>query len=217
MKKLDNCIDIVDKAGDELIEKFITPIAKGIFTLLENEIKIGQAYLTFKTAFMEKKIKIFLKYIENEKSKTVLDFINNLNEIEKKFFIESINKVIDLDDEFQIYILAHLVGQYKDNNDLNYYEKSLFYNINSLSSDDYLKFYKVLSSIEKTEIDSPDDDGFYDMSNLSEVEEIVLTKFINLGILKHDVLRHDGGKNFLKTDYTDKLIKIIKNYKEQNE
>jgi len=45
------------------------------------------------------------------------------DENKKTLFIEILNKVIDLDDDLQIYILAYLVKMYKINNELNYYEK----------------------------------------------------------------------------------------------
>ena len=92
---------------------------------------------------VKNKIQTFIRDIETVSDSKIYDFCHAIkdDENQKVIFIEAINKVIDLDDEVQIYILAMLVKQYKENNQLNYYEKSLYYNINQLSKDDFAIYY----------------------------------------------------------------------------
>lgn len=134
---------------------------------------------------VKNKIQTFIRDIETVSHSQINDFCHAIkdDENQKVIFIEAINKVIDLDDEVQIYILAMLVNQYKANNQLNYYEKSLYYNINQLSKDDFAIYYCFYSSYilgnEKT-------NSFYVNYEIvnQEIVEIVLRKFISFGILK---------------------------------
>jgi len=146
----DNWVDKTDKAGDELIENILKPIAKGSVDFLVTDNKMAQFFLSVKTAF-----------------------------------IENINKVVDLDDELQIYIMAVLVKAYKEKGSLNYFEKSLYYNINQISKDDFSIYYcfytKFIIANEKRK-------SFYIEYSIEnkDIVEIVFKKFISYGIIKDD-------------------------------
>ncbi|MFH0708908.1 MAG: hypothetical protein V2A75_01760 [Pseudomonadota bacterium] len=183
MNRIDTFITKIDTIGDQFLETIIKPIAKGALNLAINDTKLTQSYLTLKTAFMENKISIFLQYLSEKNNIDAINFIDDLNDAEKKFFIESVNKVIDLDNSLQIYILALLTKNFITNGKLNYYEKSLYYGINQISEDDFTIYYcfyskKILGN-EKTGSFYID----YELEN-KEVIEIVLNKFISLGIIK---------------------------------
>lgn len=121
-KMIDKIIDYINKNGNDFLDNIIRPIAKGTLQYGVNDTKVAQYLLTIKTALMENKISQFLKYIEEEKNNSILDFINNLSENEKVFFIETVSKIMDMDDSLQIYILSQLTKAFKKNGKLNYWE-----------------------------------------------------------------------------------------------
>lgn len=178
---MENIVNNIEKAGNQMIDGLIIPIAKGIKDIvIEDNIYI-KSFLTIKTAFMENKISQFLKYLEYEDENDILDFINNLNSKEKIFFIEVINKTIDMDDSLQIFILSQLMKLYKNNGQLNYWEKTLFYNIKSISEDDFLNFFNLIDAFDKPLVLN----GSYGLLKKLHNDEMILTikKFENLGII----------------------------------
>lgn len=110
MKKI---IDCIDENGNDFFDNIIVPIAKGTLQYTVNDTKVVQYFLTMKTAFMENKISQFLKYIEDKNGNSILDFVKSLNHNEKVFFIKTVNKIIDMDDSLQIYILSQLTKSFK--------------------------------------------------------------------------------------------------------
>lgn len=175
--QIDKCINTIDEVGDKFLETIIHPIAKGTWKLAVNDNKLSQAYLMLKTAFMENKISLFLNYIIEKEDIEIIDFINNLDNGKKKFFIESVNKAIDLDDSLQIYILAKLCKQFKTNEELSYFEKSLYYSIKQISEDDYNIFYNYYKSLDKPVIL----DNFYCLKSNDDMRvRLIFRKFENM-------------------------------------
>lgn len=209
MNRIDTFITKIDTIGDQFLETIIKPIAKGALKLAINDTKLAQSYLTLKTAFMENKISIFLQYLSEKNNTDAINFIDDLNDAEKKFFIESVNKVIDLDNSLQIYILALLTKNFITSGKLNYYEKSLYYGINQISEDDFTIYYcfysKKIVGNEKTGSFYID----YELEN-KEVIEIVLNKFISLGIIKDGSI--DKGFRIELSDFSKVLYQYLADY-----
>lgn len=206
----DDWIEKVEALGNDLLDKYVFPTMKGALCTGE-EIS---TFLTFKTAFLKEKINLFIKYIDYKNEQEIKEFIENVHHEKKYFLIQAINKTMEMDDDLQIFILAYLTKQNNKNGELNYYERSLFYNINQLSKDDFLIFHQLIIALVPTNNPENKDDIFYNMSKCNDIEETVLRKFLGIGILKHDVARFNSGKSFLKTEYTDTLNQVIINYKD---
>lgn len=178
---MENIVNNIEEVGNQMIDGLIIPILNGVKKIaIEDNIYI-KSFITIKTAFMENKISQFLKYLEYKDENEILNFINNLNSKEKIFFIEIINKTIDMDDRLQIFILSQLMKLYKNNGKLNYWEKTLFYNIKSISEDDFLNFFNLID-----ELDKPlEFKKYYGLLKKLHNDEMILTikKFENLGII----------------------------------
>ncbi|MDZ7817886.1 MAG: hypothetical protein U5K55_04355 [Aliarcobacter sp.] len=135
--------------------------------------------------------------------------------------------------------MSYLTQKYIENTDLNYYEKKLFYNINTLSEDDFEIFFGIYKSyIEKT---NQNNIVFEENIKKYENEEIIkisLFKFSNLGLLIYkDKSQEDGSyalEDFLgmphygemvinkiiyyeKSNYSDNLFNLLKNYNDIND
>lgn len=218
----DKIIDCIDKNGNDFLDNIIKPIAKGTLQYTVNDTKVVQYFLTMKTAFMENKISQFLKYIEEEQDNSILDFINNLNENEKVFFIETVNKIIDMDDLLQMYILSQLTDSFKNNGKLNYWEKSLYYNIDKISEDDFLLFFDFIDTLEepiKSKV-------IYGLSKDTKDENVIMIKKLeSIGILGIEAggfaeecinlsPKHDYSVAFQFYPYVNELYIMIKNFKE---
>ena len=137
---LNKFINTYNEVGNFLIDEIVIPLAKGTKNILkDNEIVKG--FLGFRTELIKNKLSLYIEFINQNSEEELIDFIEKLSSEEKTFFIETINKVIDLDDSLQIYIMAYLTKRFKKNKELNYYEKQLFYNINTFSEDDFKIYF----------------------------------------------------------------------------
>ncbi|MFV0481142.1 MAG: hypothetical protein ACK5LP_04085 [Campylobacteraceae bacterium] len=97
-------------------------------------------------------------YMEEQLSDLINDLINNGIEEEelikfledntnKRFVQNIIKKNIYSDNRIQTYVLAKLWEQQIKNGTLNFYENSLFYNINSLTNEDLKNYITIFEMI----------------------------------------------------------------------
>ncbi len=214
-------IEKIEEAGNKLIDNVIIPISKGAKDIVIDNNDIYKSFLTFKTTFMQNKISLFIQFIQKEKKDSIVNFINNLQDDEKTYFIETINKVIDLDDVFQIFILSELIIRFNNNKSLNYWEKSLYYNIKSFSKDDFFFLFDFLESLDKpiqhkivygTSKDSRDElslsiKKFESIGVISLYSGSFVPSCINLEN------KHDCKIAFSFYPFIDDLYKIVKDFK----
>ncbi len=169
---------------EEIYEKFLIPIIKTDVNLVKENEYINPL-LKLQNEFIKNKINLSFNNLNLQTEKEKLNFINNLEtDNEKVFFMETINKIIDLDDSLQNYMMSYLTEQFTKNKDLDYYEKKLYYNIKTLSEDDsqiYYCLYKVwiiqsrYKHIETQQFEK------------SEIINISLNRFVNIGLLKNTI------------------------------
>lgn len=160
--------------------------------------------------------------MEYKSEKDILDFINNLNEKEKIFFIEIINKTIEVEDNLQIFILTQLTKSYKNNQTLNYWEKSLFNNIKQISQDELFLFFNFLETLDKP-IQNKVTYGLD--KNTKDENIIVIKKLETIGIVNIQAGGHseecinlaipyDYSVAFNFYPYVNDLYTMIKNFKD---
>lgn len=214
MFNMNNIIDNIEEKGNLFIDKILIPFIKnGKNILKDNEIVKG--FLGFRTELIKNKLSQYIEFINKNQEEEIIDFIENLSSEEKTFFIETINKVIDLDDSLQIYIMAYLTKQFKENNELNYYEKQLFYNINTFLEDDF-KIYFCMYKQNISEYIKYMDIKYYYKNE--EIIEISLNKFSNIGLLKNtssfstDKEKISSSTYYYTTDYSEQLFKCLNIY-----
>ena len=206
MKKLDSAINKIDECGDYLLDNIFKPILKGSIDVFKDE-KL-KYYFAIKTSFMEHNILLFIESLQNDEDIDI-KFIDDMNDKEKIFFTQTINKVIDADDELQIYMLAVLTKSYKENEKLNYYEKSLYYNINQISKEDFAIYYcfylqNILKNKERGSFDIE-----FNVINKAVVK-IVLKKFISFGILEDATSENSFYVGL--SEYSEELFKHLSKY-----
>lgn len=126
------------------------PNAEQFLEIFADSSKIISTFKKARELVIKNKIQIFFNTLSSLSNEEINEYLKNLKDEDRKiFFIEALIKVIDLDDELQIYILARLVQKYKINKKLNYWEKSLYYNLKMFSEDDFINCYKFLETLEK--------------------------------------------------------------------
>jgi len=168
---------------------------------------------------VKSKIKSFIESFNKISTIEINEYIKNIedNENKKTLFVEALNKVIDLDDDLQIYMMAYLVKMFSENNGLNYYEKQLFYNLATFSRDDFKIYYCVYSdNIEKNR-DSFSLSNY--VSSKTEIMSISLNKFAHLGLI-HIKTRtsQDKHKNisnhtsYTLSEYSETLFSCLEAY-----
>ncbi len=151
------------------------------------------------------------KLSDNEKQAFYEDLKSNKQNL--NYLYEFVEKARTTTFDLHAKILARLSVDLIKNKKLNYYESSLIVNINSLTDNDIMLFYKQLINLKMT----PNENNLKVwLLNFNEFEEeIAIRKFINIGIITEDrssSLSFDMQKHpfkFYKTDYTDKLLEIL--------
>lgn len=215
MIQTDNIIDVYE----DFIEELIVPIVKTTKGLAK-ESKLIHSLLKLRTSFIENKINLFFQNLQLKSEQEKLNFINQLTDEQKIFFAETVNKIIDLDDNLQNYIMSCLVEQYNKNSTLNYFEKKLYYNINTLSEDDFQIFYCLYNQCiiqNKTKYISIT--GF----KQKDIIKTSLDRFVNLGIVlfeqnfvsenKHSSENQVHASNYYKeSDYSSILYQYLSIY-----
>lgn len=207
--KIDQLVENINDIGNEFIDKVMKPFIKGGKKILFNEVKAINYFLKFKTEYIEQKITLYIEYMKDKNEEDIINFIDDLKEEDRKFLTESLNKVFELNDNLQIYILAYLTKEYQKNGALNYFEKSIYYNIQQISEDDLKAFSGTILKLKPSE---NNDQAFpLNKNDLSDIENIVLVKFENIGIIQI-VHGYFGGPFVSKTAYSDKLANVIKGF-----
>ena len=195
------------------------PIVKELSEIVSDGSKIISTVNKARDMIIKNKIRIFFESLNEISNTEINKYLKSMEDDENKkiLFIEILNKVIDLDDDLQIYILAYLVKVYKINNELNYYEKQLFYNINTFSEDDFKIFYCVYLDNIKEDIVSFSLSNY--VSNKTEIMSISLNKFANLGLIHIETrMRQDEQKNisnhtsYTLSEYSETLCSCLEAY-----
>ena len=149
-----------------------------------------------KNVFANHKVNCFLKSSMKNEDLKFIDFFNSLSKKSKIFFSEAVNKAIDLNDNFQIYILGCLFESYEANS-LNYFEKKLYYSLNSFSEDDFKIFWGIYKKYDdvKKEVELLLDSKFanHDLQDVFKDTEIQrayppILKIHEMGFVINDII-----------------------------
>jgi hypothetical protein len=159
-----------------------------------------QSFVDSLAKVSNQEIKVFLADMKDSSDKKIM-------------FIESLNKTINLNDDLQIYLLAYLTKNYQINGKLDYYEKQLFYTIETLSEDDLTIYYCFYL---KNVLNNEKQRSFYIEYRLEhkEIIEIVLKKFIAIGFLKDN--SNDTNFGFELNQFSSIFFKCLQGYFENN-
>ena len=215
-----NGIDKFDDTCEKIYENIYKPLKDTGSDYLQNNEYINPL-IKLRHNITSNKIRLFMNNIEDKTGNDIKDFINNLTPDELIIFSEMTNKVVDLDDSIQIFITSMLMKNLKDNGELNYQEKSLYYNIKQLTEDDFKIFYCYLKN---GVIDSPLYEKKLKNENYNLIElhidtrlknhqliESVLRKFVSYNILidKSFILDNkDEGRTVFQNNTTDITTKF---------
>ncbi|MGD9716414.1 MAG: hypothetical protein AB7U26_04995 [Sulfuricurvum sp.] len=173
--------------------------------------------------FLEAKFNnLVLDVLSNDvNEEELLGFINSQSERNKEFISNLILKNLHADNRITTFLLAKLWVQKMRNGSLNYYESSLFSNINTLTFEDFKIFFDVLQNIHTYSVENVFESA---TSNENEFYVTSLTKFENFGIIRNADLI--GGNfvieenilriRFHKTPYSETFLKYLQEYFESN-
>lgn len=220
-------IDSYEKLCDDFLIPIITT-GKGI--TLDNEYI--NPLIRLRSEFIKNKVNLYLDNLHLKTEEEKIEFTKKLTDEQKIFFTETINKIIDLDDSVQNYIMSYLTEEYNNNGNLNYFQKKLYYNINSLSEEDFQIFYCLYNKystnykhhkgrIEKIVYNVNSNYINKDMINVS------LSRFSNIGILiyrnetkqiqryvdlgqKENEIELQTNEYYIPTDYSEELFDKLK-------
>lgn len=173
--------------------------------------------------FLEAKFNnLVLDVLSNDISETeLIEFIHSQSDANKEFISNLILKNINADNRISTFLLAKLWLQKIKNGSLNYYELSLFTNINTLTYEDFKIFFDVFQNIHQHSVK----DVFETTtSDANEFYVTSLTKFDNLGIIREAdliggnfVIDENSLKiNFYKTPFSDIFFGYLQEFFENH-
>ncbi len=169
--------------------------------------------------FLEAKFNnLVLDVLSNEISEhELIEFIHSQSNSNKEFIANIILKNMHADNRITTFLLAKLWVQKTRNGSLNYYESSLFSNINSFTLEDFKIFYDAFKTIHShyvvgvSEITTSKENEFYITS---------FAKFKNLGIVRSAdlvdgefIIDESALKiNFYKTPFSDTFFSYLNEF-----
>jgi len=173
--------------------------------------------------FLEAKFNnLVLDVLSNDiREDELIAFIHSQSESNKEFISNLILKNMHADNKITTFLLAKLWIQKMRNGSLDYYELSLFTNINTLTYEDFKIFFDAFKNIHTY---SAKDVFETTTSNENEFYVTSLTKFGNLGIIRNADLI--GGNfeidenslkiRFYKAPYSEIFFKYLKEFFENH-
>lgn len=173
--------------------------------------------------FLEAKFNnLVLDVLSNDISEDILiEFIHSQSESNKEFISNLILKNMNADNRITTFLLSKLWVQKMRNGSLDYYESSLFSNINSLTYQDFEIFYEIWKN-KTTEHNR----YFYYRINENQNFYIdVQNKLFSLGILEQPNVGSNFGplikperqfKIFDGTGFSNFLFDLLKEFFENN-
>ncbi|AHJ14051.1 hypothetical protein [Sulfurospirillum multivorans] len=154
----------------------------------------------------------------NIKTDELLNFINSSSHSDREFMSSLIIKNLHADNCITIFILAKLWENKIKNGSLNYYESSLFTNINTFTHEDFEIYYYAIQHMIQPEKTNMAPYILVPLEN--EYYILAMNKFCSFGILQ-TAYTADGSyykeENkiyifFFKTPYSDTLYQILDEY-----
>ncbi|MDD3769443.1 MAG: hypothetical protein PHV10_02410 [Sulfuricurvum sp.] len=174
--------------------------------------------------FLEAKFNnLVLDVLSNDiREDELIAFIHSQSESNKEFISNLILKNLHADNRITTFLLAKLWVQKMRNGALNYYESSLFSNINTLTVHDFEVFYDSFRNISFYQ----NRQNMFETTTSPENEHYItsLNKYKSIGIIA-DISAFDGGSiveeaqlkiNFLKTPFSDTFFEHLKEFFENN-
>lgn len=174
--------------------------------------------------FLEAKFNsLVLDVLSNDISEDeLMEFIHSQSDGNKEFISNLILKNMNADNRITTFLLAKLWVQKMRNGSLNYYESSLFANINTLTAHDYEVFYDSFLNISLYQ----NKENMFQTTTLPENGHYItsLNKFKSIGIIA-DIGAFDGGSiieennlkiSFLKTPFSDIFFGYLQEFFESN-
>lgn len=201
------------KADSKAIYHAIDAANGGAFSIIKESIaKSYQGFLDAKFNNL-----ILDMAVNNVSTEELIEFINSKSHKDREFMSNLIIKNLHADNRITIFILAKLWSHKIKNGSLNYYEASLFTNINTFTYEDFEIFYYCLKHI----VCNNKDKIVYSIVPLDkEYYVFTIDKLCNIGIL-NDAEAFDGRciktndhfeMYFLKTPYSDTFYQILDEY-----
>lgn len=196
---------------EKLLEQFFET---GKILIKSNSSGVIDAIEALRLKRHEQNFRKLLSYTDN--SNELRDFISSSSSKQKDFLVQVLIKTANLENDVQIFIMSKIIQNLKNNDKLNYYESSLFTNINSLTFEDFEIFYELYST---KYLDNALYVATFETKNIHFYTS--MDKFISIGIIKEvntfwkeRMIEKDGKYQiyFETMEYSDIFFEYLKEY-----
>lgn len=196
-----HAIDIANDGALSLIKESIKKSYQGFLEAKFNNLILDMAY-------------------NNVTTKEFLRFINSQSHEDREFMSNLIIKSLHADNRITTFLLAELSKNKIKNGSLNYYESSLFTNINTFTHEDFEIYHACLTNPKEHKTGEFISYYFINVPLEKEHYSCALDKFVSFGILHKPLLANAGHNKtekdvilaFFKTPYSDTLYQILDEY-----
>ena len=148
----------------------------------------------------------------NVSADELIDFINSKSHKDREFMSNLIIKNLHADNRITIFILAKLWANKIKNGSLNYYESSLFTNINTFTHEDFKIYYNEILPNPNIKIDKEGEHTYMPESH-NAYHMIILDKLQSHGILLKSGNLHAAGADTPISCYVESVFtKIFNTY-----
>jgi len=160
----------------------------------------------------------------NIETDELIKFINSQSHEDREFMSNLIIKSLHADNRITTFLLAKLSENKIKNGSLDYYESSLFTNINTFTYEDFKIYYTCLTNPKEHKTDEVVNYYFMSVPLNKEYYSCALDKFISFGFLHKPLLANGGHTktdkdvvlSFFKNSYSDTLYQLLDEYFKKN-
>ncbi len=188
-------------------------VSGGLLTTIKNSL-----VNTYSGYFEDKFNGLIKDLLNNEiEEQEILNWINNLGDIDKDIFFSIINKNLLSETKIKRFLLSKILFYKIKNQKLDYFHSNLLTNIDLFIEDDFSNFNTIGQNYQKNEEDESEESIKINADNFSSLDyKITISKLQSVGILTSQTyIQSWNEKGYVyigKSNGFDKLDEYIKEY-----
>lgn len=188
-------------------------VSGGLLTTIKNNL------INTYSGYFEDKFNGLIKDLLNNKieEQEILNWINNLGDIDKDIYFSIINKNLLSETKIKRFLLSKILFYKIKNQKLDYFHSNLLTNIDLFIEDDFSNFNTIGQNYQKNEEDESEVSIKINADNFSSLDyKITISKLQSVGILTSQTyIQSWNEKGYIyigKSNGFDKLDEYIKEY-----
>lgn len=213
LRSLGIILQMITKGDLKAIYNTTDIVSGGLLTTIKNSL-----VNTYSGYFEDKFNGLIKDLLNNEiEEQEILNWINNLGDIDKDIYFSIINKNLLSETKIKRFLLSKILFYKIKNQKLDYFHSNLLTNIDLFIEDDFSNFNTIGQNYQKNEVDKNEESIKINTDNFSSLDyKITISKLQSVGILTSETyVQNWSEKGYIyigKSNGFDKLDEYIKEY-----